>query len=131
MSALICSAQQDVTGNRVIAKQAFYLKNRWLYEIQVDTSYSSDNSIATSLSIKNFVAGRINHVSKVFIIKGPFMSVKVKAGSHTMDTLDVSFPGTITASGVTGNQTINKVSGTVNIASGQSSITVTNAYVDG
>ena len=28
MSALICSAQQDVTGERVIAKNALFLKNR-------------------------------------------------------------------------------------------------------
>lgn len=37
---------------------------------------------------------------------------------------------TITAGGTTGNQTINKMAGTVNFAAGASSITVTNSLVD-
>jgi len=48
-----------------------------------------------------------------------------------LDTLDIntslSMEATITAGGVTGNQTINKLAGSVNIAAGGSSITVTNS----
>lgn len=40
---------------------------------------------------------------------------------------DVQFQKTITAGGTTGNQTINKSSGTVNVAAGGTSITVTNS----
>lgn len=39
----------------------------------------------------------------------------------------ISLAGTITAGGTTGDQTINKAAGTVNIATGNSSITVTNS----
>lgn len=42
---------------------------------------------------------------------------------------NITVPTTITAAGTTGVQTINKVSGTVNIAAGQTSITVTNSLV--
>jgi len=52
----------------------------------------------------------------------------------TLDTLQIdtaiSTEATITAGGVTGNQTINKALGSVNIAAGGSSITVTNSLVD-
>ena len=52
----------------------------------------------------------------------------------TLDTLSVgvaiSIEATITAGGVTGNQTINKAMGSVNIDAGGSSITVTNSLVD-
>lgn len=41
----------------------------------------------------------------------------------------ISFPTTVTAGGTTGNQTINKVSGTVNFAAAATSITVTNSKV--
>lgn len=41
----------------------------------------------------------------------------------------ISFPTTVTAGGTTGNQTINKVSGTVNFAASATSITVTNSKV--
>lgn len=40
-----------------------------------------------------------------------------------------TFYRTITAGGTTGNQTINRPAGTVNIAAGQSAITVTNSLV--
>jgi len=56
------------------------------------------------------------------------------ANQITMDTLSIntaiSVEATITAGGVTGNQTINKALGSVNIAAGGSSITVTNSLVD-
>jgi tRNA A37 threonylcarbamoyltransferase TsaD len=41
----------------------------------------------------------------------------------------IKIPKTITAGGVTGNQTINKSSGTVNFAAAASSLTVTNSLV--
>ena len=41
----------------------------------------------------------------------------------------LQFPTTITAGGTTGNQTINKLTGTVNIAAAGTSVTVTNALV--
>jgi len=42
---------------------------------------------------------------------------------------NIQVPTTVTAAGTTGGQTINKVSGTVNIAAGISSITVSNSLV--
>lgn len=48
-----------------------------------------------------------------------------------MDAVDgVSVYRTITAGGTTGNQTINKIAGTVNIAAAGTSVTVTNSLVD-
>ena len=41
----------------------------------------------------------------------------------------LQFPTTITAGGTTGNQTIDKLTGTVNIAAAGTSVTVTNALV--
>lgn len=42
---------------------------------------------------------------------------------------ELKFPVTITAGGTTGNQTINKISGTVNFAAAATSLTVTNSAV--
>jgi hypothetical protein len=42
---------------------------------------------------------------------------------------NIQFPATNTASGTTGNQTINKTSGTVNIAAAGTTVTVTNSLV--
>lgn len=42
---------------------------------------------------------------------------------------NIVFPTTVTAIGTTGNQTINKVSGTVNVAAAGTTITVTNSLV--
>lgn len=41
----------------------------------------------------------------------------------------IVFPATMTAGGTTGNQTINKISGSVNVAAAATSITVTNNLV--
>jgi hypothetical protein len=41
----------------------------------------------------------------------------------------VSYPTTVTATGTTGNQTINKLTGTVNIAAAGTTVTVTNSLV--
>lgn len=51
----------------------------------------------------------------------------VTTGTVQADLFTV--PGTITATGTTGNQTIHRRSGTVNIAAGQSAVTVTNNLV--
>jgi hypothetical protein len=47
----------------------------------------------------------------------------------TLNSGVLKVPVTITAGGTTGNQTINKISGTVNIAAGSSSVTVSNSTV--
>lgn len=46
-----------------------------------------------------------------------------------LDLRSLLLDKTVTAGGTTGNQTINKAAGTVNIAAGQSAITVTNSLV--
>lgn len=50
-------------------------------------------------------------------------------GKLNVTTHGVSFPATNTAGGTTGNQTINKISGTVNFAAAATTLTVTNSLV--
>lgn len=57
------SNAQDVQGNRVIAKKAFYLKNWWITDIQRDTNLTVNSSLPTSKAVRDFVAGRIAAVS--------------------------------------------------------------------
>jgi hypothetical protein len=59
---------------------------------------------------------------------GTDWSNQIAVSTLRIDT-SLSLEGTITAGGVTGNQTINKLMGSVNIAAGGSSITVTNSLV--
>jgi len=60
---------------------------------------------------------------------GTAWSSQIALSTLTINT-SLSMEATITAGGVTGNQTINKALGSVNIAAGGSSITVTNSLVD-
>lgn len=60
---------------------------------------------------------------------GTEWSTGISVNTLSLNT-SFSMEATITAGGVTGNQTINKPLGSVNIAAGGSSITVTNSLVD-
>jgi hypothetical protein len=59
--ANINSFSQDVVGSRVIAKQSFYLRDRWVDSIRIDTvGLSGDNgSLMTAGAIYKFVSNRI------------------------------------------------------------------------
>lgn len=57
-------------------------------------------------------------------------TIYLDATSSIVLTTDIlSVPTTVTGGGTTGNQTINKISGTVNFAASASSLTVTNSFV--
>jgi hypothetical protein len=68
-----------------------------------------------------------------------FQTSDAAASSSTLQTLTTKYtikkngvqdyPTTVTAGGTTGDQTINKVSGTINFAAGATAITVTNSLV--
>lgn len=59
-------------------------------------------------------------------VTGTLWSSQIELDTLTINT-SLSMEGTVTAGGVTGNQTINKPCGTVNFAAGASSLTVTNS----
>lgn len=74
-----------------------------------------------------------NVVLQAGAVAGVRANVNILASS--LDTTGVNLfklllPRTITAGGTTGNQTINRISGTVNFAAAATSLTVTNSLVD-
>jgi hypothetical protein len=109
----INSFSQDVVGSRVIAKQSFYLRDRWVDSIRIDTvGLSGDNgSLMTAGAIYKFVSNRSGG----------------GAGSGTV----TSVTGTADRITITGTPTVNP---TVNIAAtyvGQTSITTLGTITTG
>lgn len=74
------------------------------------------------------IEGSLNIYSSDFKVYGSF---QIGATDATYTTADFNIVRTITAAGTTGNVTINKLSGTVNIAAGAGTagVTVTNSTV--
>ena len=62
------------------------------------------------------------HINPTLTSAADYWALDISAGR-------VRYSATNTASGTTGNQTINKISGTVNFAAAATTITVTNSYV--
>lgn len=58
LSALFTQAQ-TVTGDRVVAKQSLYLRNRWIDEVKDDTTAMSTGVLMTANAIRKFVEGRL------------------------------------------------------------------------
>lgn len=63
-SFLVGFGQGDVVGGRVIARQAFFLRDRWIDTIKVDTNYLEGNnaSLMTAGAIYDWVTGRIANI---------------------------------------------------------------------
>ena len=111
--ASVQSFSQDVVGSRVIAKQSFYLRNRWVDSIRIDTvGLSGDNgALMTAGAVYKFVTGR----------------EATAPGSGTV----TSVTGTANRITITGTPTVNP---TVDIAAtyvGQSSITTLGTITTG
>jgi hypothetical protein len=118
-------------------------KNLWIIAKSVFLSANAgSNDIAFNLLNNN--NPRIDVVTENAIAK--LLQLKL-AASHSADAIcvldssnnpmfrvlpsgGIAQNKTITPNGTTGNQTINKPLGTVNVAAGQSSVTVTNSLVD-
>ena len=107
--------------------------------------------VAQTLSVQNVVAGTSNTVGVDWTKKASAGTGTGVGGAHVWQVAPagssgttqnsfveamritgagvIQFPTTITAGGTTGNQTIDKVSGTVNIAAAGTTVTVTNNKV--
>jgi hypothetical protein len=82
----------------------------------------SDNALAKLLQLKQAANHTADAIAVLDNSDNPMFRVLPSGG--------IAQNKTITPNGTTGNQTINKPLGTVNIAAGQSSVTVTNSLVD-
>lgn len=107
--------------------------------------------VAQTLSVQNVVAGTSNTAGSDWTFKGSAGTGTGAGGAidHQVapagtsgtsqnsfvsafkinGNTSIQFPSTVTAGGTTGNQTINKASGTVNFAAAATSLTVTNSLV--
>jgi hypothetical protein len=85
--------------------------------------------VASTTEVSNLNVAQLN--GKTWAVPAAIGSTTPAAGTFTTLTANTDFvlSKTITAGGVTGNQTINKSSGTVNFAAAASSLTVTNSLV--
>lgn len=78
-------AQTTVTGDRVVARQSFYLLNKWVDSIQNDVNFiNRANAFPTSDAVYRFVTGRIADVSV------PVTSVFGRVGNITANSSDYS-----------------------------------------
>lgn len=91
---------------------------------------TSGTATNTVLSIEPFInqTGGASGISRGIHIDA---TLTAAADYRALDIEDgtIYLNNTVTAGGVTGNQTINKASGTVNFAAGATSLTVTNSWV--
>lgn len=62
IASVLLSNAQTVTGDRVVAKNNFYLYDWWINRIQRDTNFLSNQSIPTSQAVADFVNGRLAEV---------------------------------------------------------------------
>jgi hypothetical protein len=133
----------------------FILAGAWTSSVGVNNVYVGNgvtNASPTSVSIQPTGGLGSNVAGASLTIAGGkgtgsattggdiiFQTSDAEASSSTLQTLTTKYtikkngvqdyPTTVTAGGTTGDQTINKVSGTVNFAAGATAITVTNSLV--
>ena len=109
-----------------------------LSSVNAVLAVQNTSSTANTYSLMAFQNNGIGYArmgSKYIDASNGDFTIQVKGGGSFADAFyiksntNIQFPATNTAAGTTGNQTINKTSGTVNIAAAGTSITVTNSLV--
>lgn len=91
-------------------------------------SFFADGASLTGLGIGTLTADPvIIGTNNTAVLTISSAQISTFAGTVTFSAGDHTFYRTITAGGTTGNQTINKLAGTVNIAAAGTTITVTNS----
>lgn len=116
------------TGNVIFASQPMTEATSGTHAVlanmvfipQVITNGSATTTDATNV----YISGPPTGITPT----NPATSMWVASGISRFDG-GLNYNPTITAGGTTGNQTINKVSGTVNIAAAGTTVTVTNSFV--
>jgi len=107
--------------------------------------------VAQTLSVQGVSSGTSNTAGAIWTLKGSASTGNVNGGAIDLQVTpagtsgtsvnshisafkingdtSIQVPSTVTTGGTTGNQTINKASGTVNVAASGTSVTVTNSLV--
>ena len=93
----------------------------------------TDNRFTMGVANARFHTGGTLVIEKDYVIIDPGINMTINTDTIANGSMTLNGPvfvaKTITAGGTTGNQTINKLAGTVNIAAAGTTITVTNSLV--
>lgn len=92
-------AQGDLRGNRIIADQSFYLRNRWIDTIGNDTNfYNKQRTLPTAKGVYDFVHGRFVPIwnalngKQATLVSGT--NIKTINGNSLLGSGDISISGT-------------------------------------
>lgn len=117
-----------------------YFQGEEILRIQGDVQYQVDQVLAQQNDINAFSTEAVTNIDSTTlnaVRAGSTYNINIPStlpDAYTFSNVVTfqkanAFDRTITAGGTTGNQTINKPAGTVNIAAAATSITVTNSLV--
>ena len=127
---------ESSNSNVALIKQTSSETN--LASVNAVLALQNTSSTANTYSLMAFQNNGVGYArmgSKYIDASNGDFTIQVKGGGSFADAFyiksntNIQFPSTNTAAGTTGNQTINKTSGTVNIAAAGTTVTVTNSLV--